>query len=71
MRKISKRKGFFLLMVFPEGRKVTLFFLKIKHKSITNFKLFEPLVLFIISMIGVSIADTSGMLDSIFLPFRL
>ena len=23
-----------------EGRKVTLFFLKIKHKSITNFKLF-------------------------------
>ena len=40
------------------------------NNCITNFKLFEPLVLFIISMIGVSIADTSGMLDSIFLPFK-
>lgn len=38
--------------------------------SITNFKLFEPLVLLIISLIGVSIADTSGMLDSVFLPLR-
>lgn len=38
--------------------------------SITNFKLFEPLVLLIISLIGISIADTSGMLDPIFLPLR-
>ena len=38
--------------------------------SITNFKLFEPLVLLIISLIGVSIADTSGMLDPIYLPLK-
>lgn len=38
--------------------------------SVTNFKLFEPLVLLIISLIGISIADSSGMLDSIFLPLR-
>lgn len=38
--------------------------------SVTNFRLFEPLVLLIISLIGVSIADASGMLDSIFLPLR-
>lgn len=38
--------------------------------AITNFKMFEPLVLLIISLIGVSIADTSGMLDPIFLPLR-
>ncbi len=38
--------------------------------AVLNFKMFEPLVLLIISMIGVSIADTSGMLDPIFLPFK-
>ena len=38
--------------------------------SITNFKLFEPLVLLIISLIGISIADTSGVLDPVFLPLR-
>lgn len=35
-----------------------------------NFKSFEPLAFFIISLIGVSIADSSGFLDSIFLPLR-
>lgn len=38
--------------------------------SVINFKLFEPLVLLIISLIGVGIADVSGLLDSVFLPFR-
>ena len=38
--------------------------------SITNFKLFEPLVLLIISLIGVSVADVSGMLDPVFLPLK-
>ena len=38
--------------------------------SIVNFKLFEPLVLLIISLIGISIANESGMLDSLFLPLR-
>lgn len=38
--------------------------------SVTNFKLYEPLVLLIISMIGISIADISGMLDSIFSSFK-
>ena len=38
--------------------------------AVTNFRLFEPLVLLIISLIGVSIADTSGMLDPVFAPFR-
>lgn len=38
--------------------------------AVTNFNLFEPLVLLIISLIGVSIADASGMLDSVFFPFR-
>ncbi len=37
---------------------------------VTNFKMFEPLVLLIISLIGIGIADISGMLDSIFLPLR-
>jgi aminobenzoyl-glutamate transport protein len=37
---------------------------------VSNFKLFEPLVLLIISLIGVGIADASGMLDCIFLPLR-
>lgn len=37
---------------------------------VTNFKLFEPLVLLIISLVGVSIADVSGMLDVIFIPLK-
>ncbi len=40
------------------------------NNSVTNFRLFEPLVLLIISLIGVSVADVSGMLDSIFIPLR-
>lgn len=40
------------------------------NNSVLNFKLFEPLVLLIISLIGISIADESGLLDSIFLPLR-
>ena len=37
------------------------------NNAVTNFKMFEPLVLLIISMIGISVADTSGMLDTVFL----
>ena len=40
------------------------------NNAVINFKMFEPLVLLIISMIGISIADTSGLLDSIFLPLK-
>ncbi len=40
------------------------------NNSVTNFKLFEPLVLLIISLIGISIADESGMLDTVFLPLK-
>lgn len=40
------------------------------NNSVTNFKLFEPLVLLIISLTGISIADESGMLDTIFLPLK-
>ena len=40
------------------------------NNAVTNFKMFEPLVLLIISMIGISVADTSGMLDTVFLPFK-
>ena len=40
------------------------------NNATVNFKLFEPLVLLIISLIGVSVCDTSGMLDPIFLPFK-
>lgn len=35
-----------------------------------NFKMFEPLVLFIISLIAYGIADASGFLQIIFKPFR-
>lgn len=38
--------------------------------SVSNFKLFEPLSLFIISLIGVGVADKSGLLDTIFLPLK-
>lgn len=38
--------------------------------AILNFRLFEPLVLLIISLIGISVADESGLLDSIFLPLK-
>lgn len=40
------------------------------NNSVTNFKLFEPLVLLIISLVGISIADESGMLDTVFLPLK-
>lgn len=35
-----------------------------------NFKMFEPLVLFIISLIAYGVADSSGLLQKIFKPFR-
>ena len=35
-----------------------------------NFKMFEPLVLFIISLIAYGVADASGLLQMIFKPFR-
>ncbi len=35
-----------------------------------NFKMFEPLVLFIISLIAYGVADASGFLQIIFKPFR-
>lgn len=40
------------------------------NNAIVNFRLFEPLVLLIVSMIGIGIADTSGMLDSVFFPLK-
>lgn len=40
------------------------------NNSIINFRLFEPLVLLIVSLIGIGIADASGMLDSIFIRFK-
>ena len=42
----------------------------ILNSCVTNFKLFEPLVLLIISLAGISIADESGMLDTIFIPLK-
>lgn len=35
-----------------------------------NFKMFEPLVLFIISLIAYGVADASGLLQMLFKPFR-
>ena len=40
------------------------------NNAVLNFKMFEPLILLIISMVGISIADTSGILDPIFLPLK-
>ena len=40
------------------------------NNCVTNFTLFEPLVLLIISLVGVSIANVSGMLDVIFMPLK-
>ena len=37
---------------------------------VKNFRLFEPLVLLVISLIGIGIADASGVLDPLFLPLR-
>lgn len=37
---------------------------------VKNFRLFEPLVLLVISLIGIGIADSSGVLDPVFLPLR-
>ena len=38
--------------------------------TILNFKMFEPLVLLIISLLAFGIADTSGLLQTIFKPLR-
>lgn len=38
--------------------------------SVANFKFFEPLALLVISLIGISIAEVSGMLDSVFGPLK-
>lgn len=38
--------------------------------SVMNFRFFEPLVLLVISLIGIGIADASGVLDPVFLPLR-
>ena len=38
--------------------------------AVVNFKMFEPLVLLIISLIGIGIANASGLLDTVFLPLR-
>jgi aminobenzoyl-glutamate transport protein len=40
------------------------------NNSIINFKMFEPLALLVISLIGVSVAEVSGLLDPIFLPLK-
>lgn len=37
---------------------------------VKNFRMFEPLVLLVISLIGIGIADASGVLDPVFLPLR-
>lgn len=39
-------------------------------KTVSNFRLFEPLVLLIISLIGISICEKSGFLTSLFSPLR-
>lgn len=39
-------------------------------KSVSNFRLFEPLVLLIISLIGISICEKSGFLTSLFSPLK-
>ena len=38
--------------------------------SVSNFKLFEPLVLFIISLFGISLCEKSGFLNALFAPFK-
>lgn len=38
--------------------------------SVINFKLFEPIVLLVISLIGISIADVSGLFDCLFAPLK-
>ena len=39
-------------------------------KTISNFRTFEPLVLIIISIIGIGICEKSGYLQAIFTPFK-
>lgn len=38
--------------------------------AVTNFKVFEPLVILIISLIGIGIADASGLLKATITPFK-
>lgn len=40
------------------------------NNIISNFRLFEPLVLLIISLIGISIGEKSGLLHAIFSPLK-
>lgn len=42
----------------------------ILEKSVSNFRLFEPLVLLIISLIGIGICEKSGFLNAIFSPLK-
>lgn len=38
--------------------------------AITNFEVFEPLVILIISLIGIGIADASGLIKAVVTPFK-
>lgn len=40
------------------------------QKSVSNFRLFEPLVLLIISLIGIGICEKSGFLSALFSPLK-
>lgn len=42
----------------------------IVEKTVSNFKLFEPLVLLIISLIGIGICEKSGFLYALFSPLK-
>lgn len=39
-------------------------------KTVSNFRLFEPLVLLIISLLGISICEKSGFLNALFSPLK-
>ena len=39
-------------------------------ESVSNFRLFEPLVLLIISLLGISICEKSGYLNAVFSPLK-
>jgi len=38
--------------------------------AVTNFQIFEPLILIIISLIGISICEKSGLFSAMFSPFK-
>ena len=42
----------------------------IMGSAVSNFRLFEPLVLFIISILGISICEKSGFLNALFSPLK-